>query len=520
MTATVSRRRNRSERNEFRASRRGRSPLTHIPWQAIQNSMPPLTRLDEVDEEKIHEASMRILEDIGIAMMDDETLDLWQQAGAKVDRSRQHVWLDRGLVLELVAKAPQQFRWRARNPARSLVIGGNTINFVPNGGVVFAQDLDYGRRPGLMKDYVNLQKLVQMCNALQFAGEQLIVPHDVPVSFRHLRRSLTSITLSDKAYMEAAHGRIIAADNVAMAKIVFGEHIERGDEVVLGSIINASSPLRYDERMLGGMLVYARARQALVITPFILAGAMSPITMAAAVAQQNAEALAGIALVQLAGPGTPVLYGGFATNVDMRSGSPAFGTPEGAWATLVAAQMARRYKLPFRSSGTLNTSKAPDAQAAYETMWSVWPAVLAHANFVMHSVGWLEGGLTVSYEKMIIDMENLAMFQRFFQPVEISDETLALDMMAEVGPGGHHLGTAHTQARYSTEFYEPFLSDRQNFETWQQSGVGDAAARANKLWKQALTEFEAPALDEGIREALEDFVTRRERELVGVELYQ
>jgi trimethylamine--corrinoid protein Co-methyltransferase len=287
----------------------------------------------------------------------------------------------------------------------------------------------------------------------------------------------------------------------------------------LGGVINASSPLRYDERMIGGILTFARANQVLIVTPFILAGAMSPITMAAAVAQQNAEALAGIALAQLARPGAPVIYGGFATNVDMRSGSPAFGTPEGAWATVVGAQMARRYGLPYRNSGSLNTSKSPDAQAVYETMWAIWPAVLAHSNFIMHAVGWLEGGLTVSYEKMIIDMESLAMFQHFFQEVEISDETLALDMIAEVGPGGHHLGTPHTQARYQTEFYSPILADRQNFDSWQQSGVGDTAVRAHKIWQQLLKDYEAPPLDEAIHEELQAFVTRREKELEGVDLY-
>lgn len=481
--------------------------------------MEPLTRLDAEAEEKIHEASMRILEEIGIAFMDDEALAMWSQAGAKVDRGRQHVWIDRDLLLQLVSHAPSHFTWRARNPARSLHIGQNSINFAPQGGVVFAQDLDTGRRPGQLVDYWNFVKLVQMCNAIHLAGEQMIVPHDVPVSFRHLQRSLAAITLSDKALMEAAHGRIISGDAVQMAQLLFGDDISASSEPVLGGVINASSPLRYDERMIGGMLTFARANQALIITPFILAGAMSPITMAAAVAQQNAEALAGIAFVQLARPKAPVIYGGFATNIDMKSGSPAFGTPEGAWAIIAGAQMARRYRIPYRSSGSLNTSKQADAQAAYETLWSIWPAVLAHANFVMHAVGWLEGGLTVSYEKMIIDMENLAMLQHFFQEVEVTDETLALDMIAEVGPGGHHLGTPHTQARFRTEFYRPFLSDRQDYESWQSSGVGDAAMRANKIWKQVLKDYERPPLDEAIREALEAFVDRRQKELEGVALY-
>jgi trimethylamine--corrinoid protein Co-methyltransferase len=462
---------------------------------------------------------MQILEEIGIAFMDAESLDLWEKAGARVDHSTQHVWLDRYLVMELVAQAPSTFTWRARNPKRTLDIGGNNIAFVPNGGTIFAQDMDQGRRPGRMSDYDNFLKLMQMCNAIHFTGDQLVVPHDIPVSYRHLHRSYSALTLTDKAYMEAPHGRVIPVDAVNMAKIVFGKDICEEDRPVLGGIINSSSPLRYDDRMLGGMLAFGRANQVNVITPFILAGAMSPITMAAAIAQQNAEALAGIAFVQLARPGAPVIYGGFATNIDMQSGSPAFGTPEGAWAMIAGAQLARYYNLPYRGSGSLNTSKVPDAQAAYETMWTSWPAVMAHTNFVMHSVGWLEAGLTASYEKIIIDMESVAMFSHFLQDVEINDETLALNMMAEVGPGGHHFGTSHTQARYRSEFYLPFLGDRQNYELWELNGAEDAATRANKLWKQILADYEPPVIADDIREELQGYVERRRHELKGVELY-
>ncbi len=474
MSQASARRRARTERRSASIS-----PLARIPWLAVQNNMPPLTRLNAEDEEKIHEASMRILEETGLAFMDVEALDMWAQAGAKVDHDRQLVWIDRHLLLELVAQAPNWFTWRARNPERNLTIGKNHINFAPNGGVVFVHDLENGRRPGQMEDYRNLLKLVQMCNVMHIVGEQLVVPHDVPVSFRHLHRSLAALTLTDKAYTEAAHGRIIASDNIQMAKIVFGDDITESNEPVLGGVINASSPLRFDDRMLGGMLTYARANQVLIVTPFILAGAMSPITMAAAVAQQNAEALAGIAFVQLARAGAPVIYGGFATNIDMQSGAPAFGTPEGAWATIAGAQLARRYGIPFRSSGSLTTANVPDAQAAMETMWTSWPAVLAHSNLLLHAVGWLEGGLTVGYEKTIIDMENLAMFQHFFQEVEVSDETLALDMI----------------------------------------GVGDAAARANKVWKQVLEVYQLPELNQDIHDELVAFVATREKELEGVQLY-
>ncbi|MBP7692340.1 MAG: trimethylamine methyltransferase family protein, partial [Anaerolineales bacterium] len=288
---------------------------------------------------------------------------------------------------------------------------------------------------------------------------------------------------------------------------------------VIGGVINASSPLRYDDRMLGGLITYARAGQVTIITPFILAGAMSPISLAAALAQQNAEALAGVALTQLVRPGAPVLYGGFTTNVDMKSGSPAFGTPEGAWAMLAGAQLARRYRLPYRGSGSLNTSKQPDAQAVAETLWTTWPAVLAHTNFIMHSTGWLEGGLCASYEKFIIDLESVAMFCHFLGGFTISPETLALDMIAEVGPGGHHFGTAHTQARFSTEFYQPFLADRQNYETWLAAGGRDAAQRANAVWKDLLARYEPPPLEAGVREAVLDYAERRARDLAGQNLY-
>jgi trimethylamine--corrinoid protein Co-methyltransferase len=419
--------------------------------------------------------------------------------------------------MDLVGKAPRSFTWLARNPERCLTIGQDYITFAPQGGMVFAADLDNGRRPGRLEDYHKFQKLVQVCNVLHVAGEQLMAPHDVEVSCRHLQRLLSSLTLTDKALMEAAHGRVIPQDALNMARLVFGDPLP--PEPVLGGIINVNSPLRYDERMLGGLITLARAGQITIITPFILAGAMSPITLAAALAQQNAEALAGIALTQLVRPGAPVVYGGFTTNVDMKSGSPAFGAPEGAWAMAIGAQLARYYGLPYRGSGSLNTSKLPDAQAAYETMWTIWPAVLAHTNFVMHAVGWLEGGLTASYEKFIIDIENIAMFQHFLGEIQINEETLALDMIAEVGPGGHHFGTPHTQARFSTEFYQPILSDRLNYQTWEEAGRFDAAQRANLIWKDLLAHYEAPPIAPGLKEALQDYVERRQQELKGVELY-
>jgi len=507
----------RADRRAARRQKRAETPLLRLPFRPMRNPFAPLEILRPEQVEQLHLASMRILEDIGLSLMDAETLSILEHAGARVDHAAQHAWLDRGLVAESLAKAPHAFTWRARNPAHDVPIGGDVIALAPQGGVAYVTSLDGGRRNGTLEDYENFLKINQMVGVLHFAGEQLIAPAEVPASLRHLRRLPRALTLTDKAVMEAAHGRVITADALAMARLAFGPELD-GDPVI-GGVINASSPLRYDERMLGGLITFARAGQATIITPFILAGAMSPITLAAALAQQNAEALVGLTLAQLVRPGAPVVYGGFTTNVDMRSGSPAFGTPEGAWALAVGAQLARRYGLPYRGSGSLNTSKVADAQAATETAWTLWPAVLAHTNFIMHAVGWLEGGLTVSYEKIMLDLESLAMFQHFLAGFEISDETLALDMMAEVGPGGHHFGTAHTQARFSTEFYQPLLADRQGYESWVAAGSHDAAQRANALWKDVLAAYEPPAVEPALREALDDFVARREHEIGDKSLY-
>ena len=507
----------RADRRAARRQKRAETPLLRLPFQPMRNPMPPMEVIRPDQLEQLHAASMRILEDIGLSLLDPETLSILEKAGARVDHAGQHAWLDRGLAMEAVAQAPATFTWRARNPAHNVPIGGNVIALAPQGGVAYVNSLEGGRRRGTLDDYENFLKINQMVGVLHFAGEQLIAPYEVPSSLRHLRRLPRALLLTDKAVMEAAHGRIITADALAMARLAFGDDLS-GDPVI-GGIINASSPLRYDERMLGGLITFARAGQVTIITPFILAGAMSPISIAAALAQQNAEALAGVALTQLVHPGAPVIYGGFTTNVDMRTGSPAFGTPEGAWALAVGAQLARRYHLPYRGSGSLNTSKTPDAQAATETAWTIWPAVLSHTNFIMHAVGWLEGGLTVSYEKIMLDLETLAMFQHFLAGFEISDDTLALDMMAEVGPGGHHFGTPHTQARFSTEFYQPFTTDRQGFENWVAAGSADAAQRAHSLWKDVLAAYEPPATDPALREALDDFVARREQEIGDTSLY-
>ncbi|MFN8443149.1 MAG: trimethylamine methyltransferase family protein [Caldilineaceae bacterium] len=454
---------------------------------SLYNPFPPVEILDTQQIEQIDNASLQVLEQIGIDFLDAEALSLWKGAGARVDFARQHVWIKRSLIRELIASAPPTFPWRARNPLHDLTIGGNAINFGPCGGMVFAHDLERGRRPGTLADLHDFYKLGQMCKWLHFGSWEQVAPSDVNINLRHLHRLYAALTLSDKPVMEAAHGRIITGDCIEMARIAFGGNLP--DAPVIGDVINATSPLRYDQRMLGGLITLARHGQVAVITPFILAGAMSPITMASALAQQHAEALAGIALTQLVRPGAPVVYGGFTINTHMKSGAPSFGTPEGAWAAFASTQLARRYHLPYRGNGGLTMANGVDAQAAHESLWHLWPAVLAHSNMVMHSCGWLEGGLTASYEKFVLDGESLGEVERF------------------LGMGGGREGAIGRAGDWSVATQE-----------MGQKLVG--LERAHQRYKALLKEYESPTMDISIREALLEFVTRRTRELQGKNLYE
>lgn len=509
-----------SRRRTRLARRSQQSPFFTIPYQKrVQNPWPPYEIAAPEQIETIHNASMHILENTGMRFMDEEAMALWEAAGAKVDRKTQHVWPERGLIESLVAKAPSSFTIRARNPAKSRFVGENSLNFFSAAGTVFARNLQQGRRPGQKEDWIDIAKMLHMTNVIHFAPLQVVVMHDTAVYERHLDQYLLGTILSDKPLLGVSHGRIIPADVVEMAKIVHGADLQPELGPVTGGVININSPLVYDERMLGGMLTFGKAGQFLIITPFILAGAMSPVTMAAALAQQNAEALAGIALIQLARPGAPVVYGGFTTNVDMKSGAPAFGTPEGAWAFFIGAQLARHYGLPYRGSGSLNTAVIPDGQAMSESLWSLWPCVLAQANLVLHAAGWLESGLTFSFEKFIMDVENLAMIQHLLRGPEWSDDAFALEAIDEVGPAGHHFGTAHTQARYQTAFYPNFLHDRRNIGAWEEGGSENSVQRANKIWQEVLKQYEEPEMDTAVKQALTDYVTRRKKELENVPLY-
>jgi trimethylamine--corrinoid protein Co-methyltransferase len=486
-------------------------PLASIPFQTLQNPYAPYEILTENQIERIHRTSLQILEEIGMEFLDEEALDIWKSAGAIVDRESQRVRIEGNLVEQALKAVPSSFTLRARNPNRNVIIGGNHINFATVASAPYYSDFETGRQPGSLEAFKKMLRLAQVCGPIHVIEGMLLEPQDVPIPQRHLVKGYTVYTLSDKAHLVASHGREIAEDHVNMACIVFGGEAEIRRDPVFSAVVNVNSPLRFDERMLGGLITYARYRQPVVITPFILAGAMSPVSLPSALAQQNAEALAGITLTQLVNPGTPVIYGGFATSIDMQTGSPAFGGPEGALALLAGAQLARFYGIPYRGSGGLNNSKIPDAQAAYETQMTLWPAVLAHTNLIIHSAGWLDSGLVCSLEKFVLDVEGLAMMSRFLHGLEISDETLALDEIAEVGPGGNHFGTAYTMARFQDAFYRPTISDRQNYETWVEHGVKDALQRSHEIANQLLEIYEQPDLPSNVQGELMQYVEKRKQ---------
>jgi trimethylamine--corrinoid protein Co-methyltransferase len=483
------------------------------PWRLLTNPYRPIDVLHEEQVERIHESSLRLLEEFGMEFLSDQALDILDTGGADLDRTTGRVRFDRGLILESLAHAPPKFTLHARNPARNVTLGGNHINFTPVSSPPNCSDLDSGRRPGTYEDFCNFLRLAHSLNIIHFIAGYPVEPLDLPVPTRHLDCHYGYITLTDRVWRTYALGRERCADGVEMACITRG--VDR-DELIrapgLLTMINTNSPLRMDGPMSEGLIEMARAGQAVSITPFTLAGAMGPVTIAGALMQQNAEALAGLAFTQIVQPGTPVLYGGFTSNVDMKSGAPAFGTPEYTVATLAGGQMARRYGIPYRSSN-VNASNAVDAQATYESEMSIWASVMAHASFIHHGAGWLEGGLCASFEKMMLDAEMLQMMAEFLQPLQVDDDTLAFDAIRDVGPGGHFFGSAHTLARYETAFYAPMLSDWRNFETWQEAGGLTATQRANALWKQLLADYEPPPLDPAVDEALRAYVARRKVEI-------
>jgi trimethylamine--corrinoid protein Co-methyltransferase len=486
-----------------------------LPWRRLVNPYAPIEVLSSDQVEAIHHASLRILAGTGMDFLHPEALSILSKGGASVENGSQRVRFDPDWVEATVATAPSSFTLHARNPEHHVAMGGNHINFATVASAPNSSDADTGRRTGNFEDYCNLVRLGQFFNTIHLYGGYPVEPVDLPPATRHLDCLLAFVTLSDKAFHAYALGRQRILDAVEIVRIARGLSREQlAGEPSLFTVVNTSSPLRLDGPMIEGLIEMARMGQVVVVTPFTLAGAMAPASIAGALAQQNAEALATIALAQLVRPGTPVMYGGFTSNVDMRSGAPAFGTPEYTRAALAGGQLARKYRLPYRSSNAC-AANAVDAQAAYESEMSTWGAVMGHANLVMHGAGWMEGGLVASFEKFIIDVEILQMMSETLQPLRVDDAELAVEAIGEVGPGGHFFGSPHTLERYENAFYSPLVSDWRNFETWQQAGAPTAADHANRIWKQALEMYTPPVLDESIKEELEDFVGRRKTDGAG-----
>ena len=497
----------RRERRERQREADVRPPMQQITYQ-----VPRYNLIDQSVIQKIHNESMRLLRDLGIDMYDEEVISIFKKHGAKVTPQAVGgtVFLSEELVMKYVQMAPASFTQLARNPANNVVIGGNKAVFAPVYGPPFVQDLDHGRREGKLVDFENFIKLTYLSPYLHHSGGTVCEPNDEPVPTRHLDMVYSHIKYSDKAFMGSVTDPKNAADSVKMAEIVFGADKIRQTPALL-SLINVSSPRRYDDRMLGDILVYAKARQALLITPFLMAGATSPVSMAGTLALKNAEALAGIVLVQMINPGTPVIYGSFMTTIDLQSGAPVFGSPESQTVLFAGKQMAEFYKLPYRSGGTFCSSKIPDAQAGYESIQVMMPTVMAQVNFVLHAAGWLENGLVAGYEKFVIDNEMCGMYHTWAKGLDTSEEAFAYDALSEVQPGGHFLGTAHTMRNFRTAFFRTDVFDYNSAEQWQLNGGEDTYQRANKKWKKQLADYEPPALDVGLDAELQDFMKQRKK---------
>jgi len=488
-----------------RAARRG-GGLHQLPY--ITRKIPVFEVLDTEALEIIEHNADTVLEEVGLEFRgDEEALAIWRDAGCDLYGERVH--FPRGLCRQLVRQsAPAEFIQHARNPDRSVRIGRGSTVFAPVYGPPFVRDLDGGRRYATIADFHNFVKLAYMTPAMHHSGGTLCEPTDVPVNKRHLDMVYSHIRYSDKPFMGSVTAPERAADSVAMAKLVFGDDFVENNTVMI-SLINANSPMVWDDTMVGALKTYARHNQAVICTPFILSGAMAPCTVAGVLTQSLAESLAGMALAQLVRPGAPVVMGSFASSMSMQSGAPTFGTPEPSLTLYGMGQLARRLGVPFRSGGSLCGSKLPDAQAAFESAQTLLPTLLGDVNFVLHAAGWLEGGLVSSYEKFIMDADQLGMMQVMASGIDMSENGQAMDAIREVGPGKHFLGCAHTQANFESAFYRSSIADNNSFEQWEAEGAQDAAQRANRIYKRMLETYEAPAIDPAVDEALQAFIAER-----------
>ena len=492
-----------------RREARTKGPIERLTY--IKRKIKEFEILDEEAMAIIERNADTIMEEVGVEFRDDpEALAMWKEAGADVRGERVHMPV--GLCRELMKTAPSTFTQHARNPERSVEIGGKNTVFAPVYGPPFVCDLEGERRYATMEDFRNFVKMAYMAPAMHHSGGTVCEPVDVPVNKRHLDMVHAHMTLSDKPYMGSVTAPERAEDTVAMSKILFGEEFVDNNCVVT-SLINCNSPLVMDDTMLGALKVYARAGQASIVSPFIVGGAMSPVTVAGTLTQVLCEATAAIAFSQLCRPGAPVIFGTFATSISMQSGAPAFGTPEPAQVLFGAAQFARKYSVPFRSGGSLTGSKVPDAQAAYESAHTIGPALLGGVNFVLHAAGWLEGGLVSSYEKFVMDCDQLAAQQKMGQGVDVSESGQAMDAIREVGPGSHYLGCAHTQENFKTAFFRSTIADNNSFEQWEIEGQKTAPQRANEIARKWIADHQAPEMDPAVREALDAFVAQRKESM-------
>ncbi len=486
-------------------------PVRSATYRHLENPFEPLRVFSDDQIGALHDAALGILETHGMKVLSAQARQRYHEGGAAVDEAAQVVRIDRALVARALLSAPRSFTMHSIDPSRDVSMGGRHVAFAPTSGPPNIMDTAGGRRAGTLEDFSNLMKLCQQFDVIQVLGGA-VEPQDIPVHLRHLEVMRAQLLLTDKVPFMFSRGHGQIADNFALLRIAHGLTAEQfRDRPSCYTVINTNSPLQLDIPMADGIVDTATDGQVLIITPFTLAGAMAPVTIAGALTLAHAEALAGLTLAQITRAGAPVIYGSFTSNVDMKSGSPAFGTPEYVKASFGAGQLARHLGIPWRSSNA-TASNTPDAQAAYEAQMSLWGALMGGCNFMLHAAGWLESGLSTSYEKFILDIEMLQMFAEVFQPVGATAADIALEAVAEVGYGGHYFGCAHTMERYRNAFYAPLVSDWRNFGTWFNDGARTATERAHTLWKNSLARYEAPARDPAVVEALNAYVERRAAE--------
>ncbi|MFC4733373.1 trimethylamine methyltransferase family protein [Salipiger abyssi] len=505
MAEASARRRSRSGGGAARRAERGSTVVETAKY--IERNIPDFELLTEEALQVIEENAEIVLEEIGVNFVNNPgALARWKEAGAEIEGER--VRIPRGLARKLCATAPSRFTQVARNPAKNVEIGGRNLVLAPVYGPPFVHDAMGGRRYATLEDFRNFVKLGQMSRWLHHSGGTVCEPTDIPVNKRHLDMLHSHMTLSDKPFMGSVTEPSRAQDSVDMCGVLFGEAFVQ-QNTVMTSLININSPLTFDDVMMGALEVYAANNQACIISPFIVGGAMAPVSVAGTLTQVLAEVLAGVAYSQLVRPGAPVIFGAFVTSIDMNSGAPTFGTPEAAQITYGAGQLARRLGLPYRSAGSFNGSKLPDAQAAYETSNTLNNGLLAGVNFMLHSCGWLEGGLVASYEKFVMDADQLGVLHKMAAGVSVDESAQAMDALREVGPGGHYLGCAHTQAHFKTAFWRSELLDYKPFETWSEEGGRDTMQLASDRVRKLLDSYQKPEMDPATAEALAAFVAEK-----------